>query len=443
MAASRSRNIDIPNSKPRARTKPAVVTAGRVAAPSPATRSTVAPSTDSRFLWHSRPPRGNLAPTPTTHLTSFQRHDDQTAKLKRAKKLKSASVSRRMSTEQTWEPQVWQPESHDRSGNAKFNDFKTPSRTGARLSEMPVGRPKEIEPLPLPGRSTEVVENLARALLTDCITKRQHDAFKAVKINVVVESTAHTAPPPPSSIVAAGHRRAAGRQKTRSVHTMIALRRRAQSAAHDGPILRLVFASWILELTGDGRDEGERLQDSKPCQEMDPMLPSSSPESDCFYEEKGLPKEVRYSLPIAYGTVHETSKECTVGSRTATTSDASICQLAYEIGSHIVTLTPCQHFFHALCVDKWLWNHTTCPLCRKEVVYEAKDGGARGTACPDEDRDCLRKKMRSQCTEFRPLNPVALDVQFSNLHVHDARRPTTSATLDHLVCPVAQRTWRK
>ncbi|KUF88056.1 E3 ubiquitin-protein ligase [Phytophthora nicotianae] len=132
---------------------------------------------------------------------------------------------------------------------------------------------------------------------------------------------------------------------------------------------------------------------------------SSSPEFQCFsplMEEKGLPIEVRYQLPLALGTANETSKECT------------ICQLRYGIGDHIVTL-PCQHFFHACCVDKWLWNHTSCPLCRTEVSLdletEVPNTKHNFTECSPVDQERIRRQMRSssQHAGFRPVVPVEID----------------------------------
>ncbi|TYZ61279.1 hypothetical protein PybrP1_009580 [[Pythium] brassicae (nom. inval.)] len=144
---------------------------------------------------------------------------------------------------------------------------------------------------------------------------------------------------------------------------------------------------------------------------------SSSPDFERFSpfldEEKGLPVEIRYQLPLALGTANEIDKECT------------ICQIRYGIGDHIVTL-PCQHFFHACCVDKWLWNHTSCPLCRTEVTLDMETdvpstAKHNFTECSQFDQDTIRRKMRStsQSAGFRPVVPgasnlrrVYVDIQF-------------------------------
>ncbi|KAL3670227.1 hypothetical protein V7S43_004540 [Phytophthora oleae] len=159
---------------------------------------------------------------------------------------------------------------------------------------------------------------------------------------------------------------------------------------------------------------------------------SSSPEFQCFsplIEEKGLPIEVRYQLPLALGTANETSKECT------------ICQLRYGIGDHIVTL-PCQHFFHACCVDKWLWNHTSCPICRTEVSVdqetEVSSTKHNFTECSPVDQERIRRQMRSssQHAGFRPVVPVEIDqleLEVSRMAIDEDSEVEDEPS--YLVCP--------
>ncbi|CAI5721127.1 unnamed protein product [Peronospora destructor] len=159
---------------------------------------------------------------------------------------------------------------------------------------------------------------------------------------------------------------------------------------------------------------------------------SSSPEFQCFsplIEEKGIPIEIRYQLPLALGTANETSKECT------------ICQLRYGIGDHIVTL-PCQHFFHACCVDKWLWNHTSCPLCRTEVTLdqeaEARNTKHNFTECSPMDRERIRRQMRfsSQHADFRPVVPVEsdqLELEVSRMAIDEDSEIEDEPS--YIVCP--------
>ena len=47
----------------------------------------------------------------------------------------------------------------------------------------------------------------------------------------------------------------------------------------------------------------------------------------------------------------------------------SICLMEYEQGDDLRYL-PCQHHFHVACIDQWLEQNGTCPLCRKKVTEE-------------------------------------------------------------------------
>ncbi len=49
----------------------------------------------------------------------------------------------------------------------------------------------------------------------------------------------------------------------------------------------------------------------------------------------------------------------------------SICTLEYEPRQHIRSLDQCDHCFHISCIDRWLADHNTCPLCRTNVLPEA------------------------------------------------------------------------
>ena len=44
----------------------------------------------------------------------------------------------------------------------------------------------------------------------------------------------------------------------------------------------------------------------------------------------------------------------------------AVCHDPYSEGSVVKTL-PCGHFFHSKCIDPWLNQHSSCPLCRCEL----------------------------------------------------------------------------
>ena len=49
-----------------------------------------------------------------------------------------------------------------------------------------------------------------------------------------------------------------------------------------------------------------------------------------------------------------------------------ICLQQYKIEENIVEMY-CNHLFHAECIEEWLNNNPTCPICRTDVINENND----------------------------------------------------------------------
>ncbi|WAR02718.1 BB-like protein [Mya arenaria] len=52
--------------------------------------------------------------------------------------------------------------------------------------------------------------------------------------------------------------------------------------------------------------------------------------------------------------------------RDKNTAERSVCLEKYKTGDAQKTL-PCIHIFHKSCIDEWLKNNATCPVCREVV----------------------------------------------------------------------------
>lgn len=48
--------------------------------------------------------------------------------------------------------------------------------------------------------------------------------------------------------------------------------------------------------------------------------------------------------------------------------DCSICLDDYRDGEFCRVFPVCKHIFHVKCIDHWLKNHLTCPVCRKSLL---------------------------------------------------------------------------
>ncbi|XP_069477694.1 E3 ubiquitin-protein ligase RNF139 [Ambystoma mexicanum] len=53
-----------------------------------------------------------------------------------------------------------------------------------------------------------------------------------------------------------------------------------------------------------------------------------------------------------------------------------VCAICYHEFQTSARVTPCHHYFHALCLRKWLYIQDTCPMCHQKVYIEddSKEG---------------------------------------------------------------------
>lgn len=51
----------------------------------------------------------------------------------------------------------------------------------------------------------------------------------------------------------------------------------------------------------------------------------------------------------------------------------AVCLGEFNEGDEVRVLPECGHIFHVLCIDKWLYSHTNCPLCRAETLPSPRD----------------------------------------------------------------------
>ncbi|XP_046364904.1 uncharacterized protein LOC124141063 isoform X2 [Haliotis rufescens] len=94
---------------------------------------------------------------------------------------------------------------------------------------------------------------------------------------------------------------------------------------------------------GDGNDYEELLELAESLGEV---------------KQKGMTKSELNRLPIRKFKSSDSSGN--------DTSDCLICMCDYQEGDSLRIL-PCCHEFHQPCIDKWLKNTATCPICRVDV----------------------------------------------------------------------------
>lgn len=54
-------------------------------------------------------------------------------------------------------------------------------------------------------------------------------------------------------------------------------------------------------------------------------------------------------------------------------TNCSVCTCDYETDDQIRKLNTCRHYFHKTCIDTWLVDNNTCPLCRSNVIVDINE----------------------------------------------------------------------
>ncbi|XP_027348423.1 RING-H2 finger protein ATL74-like [Abrus precatorius] len=71
----------------------------------------------------------------------------------------------------------------------------------------------------------------------------------------------------------------------------------------------------------------------------------------------GLKRNEMVALPTSTYT-NSTS------SSSPSNNNCVICLAEFSDGDQIRFLPKCNHYFHVVCIDKWLLSHSSCPTCR-------------------------------------------------------------------------------
>ncbi|CAN8316305.1 unnamed protein product [Cochlearia groenlandica] len=91
--------------------------------------------------------------------------------------------------------------------------------------------------------------------------------------------------------------------------------------------------------------------------------------------------------------------------------ECAVCLCEFEDEETLRLMPNCCHVFHADCVSVWLYDHTTCPLCRMDLLLQ-----------PDSDVDLLRgvtwtnRNRPSRSMSTRLSHCRVSDVLFSRSH---------------------------
>jgi E3 ubiquitin-protein ligase RNF139 len=66
--------------------------------------------------------------------------------------------------------------------------------------------------------------------------------------------------------------------------------------------------------------------------------------------------------------------------------DTCVCLFLTTFTFHPLQVTHCRHFFHGLCLRKWLYMQDSCPLCHSPL-YRQQSDSTEGADDGNEDRN--------------------------------------------------------
>jgi len=84
---------------------------------------------------------------------------------------------------------------------------------------------------------------------------------------------------------------------------------------------------------------------------------------------RGLKKSIRDGLPvIIYNEKLTTTSSSSTSATGLMDNQCVVCLGDYQKNETLQQLPVCSHIFHKACVDEWLANNSTCPLCRMSLL---------------------------------------------------------------------------
>lgn len=102
--------------------------------------------------------------------------------------------------------------------------------------------------------------------------------------------------------------------------------------------------------------------------------------------------------------------------------DANRPPSKYNLDSNIVPFfLDFQHIFHSKCIDKWLENHTTCPMCRQPAAVRNSRRAARSQ---NNHRSSTQPNASSQPANPAPANESTHSITYSSTGAHAGQSVT-------------------
>lgn len=112
----------------------------------------------------------------------------------------------------------------------------------------------------------------------------------------------------------------------------------------------LNFIDWNNEW--EARAESNDLSGQNYTDES--LLPEQSPTLIVENRTSKKYKEIKRRLKLM--KMGKTKRKCV------------ICMMDFQVGEKILRIPKCKHIYHQECLDPWIRVHSTCPMCRVELL---------------------------------------------------------------------------
>ncbi|GMT19224.1 hypothetical protein PFISCL1PPCAC_10521, partial [Pristionchus fissidentatus] len=117
--------------------------------------------------------------------------------------------------------------------------------------------------------------------------------------------------------------------------------------------------------------------------------------------------------------------------------DCAICIDPYMVGD-IVRILPCKHLYHKTCIDPWLLDHRTCPMCKVDIL-KAYGFQISGESRREEEREVIERR------EPRRISPEPISIQEERERVRVVSEvhlpPSNSAVIIDRSRPTREHSW--
>ncbi|CAJ1974066.1 unnamed protein product [Sphenostylis stenocarpa] len=116
--------------------------------------------------------------------------------------------------------------------------------------------------------------------------------------------------------------------------------------------------------------------------------------------QRGLDREIVDTFPTF---VYSTVKSLKIGRATL---ECAVCLNEFEEDETLRLIPKCSHVFHPECIDAWLVNHSTCPVCRANLVPKPDDPSFVSIQIPDPVQPVLSSPVRPETTDSPKTNDL-------------------------------------